>query len=87
MKKDKFFAQSYSDALNDYIYSCNSSKTDRWDWIVLTAANEKQAAAYKIQIENRKKDHRLPLGTNFAVVTDYRGERIGSGGATLNAIR
>lgn len=87
MKKDHFFAQSYSDALSDYIYSCNNSKMDKWDWIVLTAANEKQADAYKIQIENRKKDHRLPLGANFAVVTDYKEERVGSGGATLNVIR
>ncbi len=87
MKKDKFFAQSYSDALSDYIYSCTNSKMDKWDWIVLTAANEKQADAYRIQIENRIKDNRMPLGTKFAVVTDYKEERVGSGGATLNVIR
>ena len=87
MNQEYFFSQSYHDALNDYDYSCRNIKADRWDWIVLTAANEKQAEAYQIQIDVREKQKRLPKGTRFIVVTDYAEKRIGSGGATLNVIR
>ena len=87
MNQEYFFSQSYHDALNDYDYSCHNIKADRWDWIVLTAANEKQAEAYQIQIDIREKQKRLPKGTRFIVVTDYEEKRIGSGGATLNVIR
>lgn len=87
MKTDKFFAQSYIDALNDYLYSCTNMKSDRWDWIILTASNERQAAAYQLQINKRRDEHRLPLGTKFCVIPDYENKRVGSGGATLNVIR
>lgn len=87
MQQDNFFAQSYEDALNDYIYSCSNTKVDRWDWVVLTAANGKQAESYRIQIENRRRENRLPKDTQFVVIPDYKGQRIGSGGATFNVIR
>lgn len=87
MIQDNFFKQSYNDALSDYLFACTNSKTDRWDWVVLTAANERQASAYRIQIEMRKKQGRLPKSTNFIVITDYEEMRIGSGGATLNVIK
>ena len=87
MNQEYFFSQSYNDALKDYIYSCENCKADRWDWIVLTAANERQAQAYRIQIDIRNKQKRLPKGTRFLVVTDYQEKRIGSGGATLNVLR
>jgi len=87
MEQDKFFKQSYSDALNDYVYSCKEGKGENWDWIVLTAANEKQAAAYELQIDRRRAGQWLPMGTKVAVVPDYKGERVGSGGATLNVVR
>lgn len=87
MQQNKFFSQSYNDALNDYIYSCSNDKSSRWDWIVLTAANEKQAESYRIQIKLREEQKRLPINTKFIVVTDYNEQRIGSGGATLNVIR
>ena len=87
MNQEYFFSQSYNDAIKDYDYSCANYKPDRWDWIVLTAANERQAEAYRIQIDIRKKQGRLPKGTRFLVVTDYKEKRIGSGGATLNVLR
>ena len=87
MNQEYFFSQSYNDALKDYEYSCENLKADRWDWIVLTAANERQAQAYRIQIDMRLKQKRLPKGTRFLVVTDYLEKRIGSGGATLNVLR
>ena len=87
MNQEYFFSQSYQDALKDYDYSCKNVKADRWNWIVLTAANERQAEAYRMQIDIREQQKRLPKGTRFIVVTDYEEKRIGSGGATLNVIR
>lgn len=87
MRQEKFIEQSYSDALNDYIYSCMESKSEKWDWIVLTAANKRQAEAFELQIEKRRTEKRLPLGTKLAVIPDYEDMRIGSGGATLNVMR
>lgn len=87
MQQNRFFAQSYADTLNDYMYSCKEGRGENWDWIVLTAANKRQAEAYELQIEKRKAKGRLPLRTRFMVVPDYMDQRIGSGGATLNVIR
>lgn len=87
MKKNQFFAQSYSDALSDFVYSCENMNPNRWDWIVLTAANERQAESYRIQIAVRAEQNRLPKGTEFIVIKDYNDQRAGSGGATLNVVR
>ena len=87
MNQEYFFSQSYNDAIKDYEYSCENCKADRWDHIILTAANERQAEAYRSQIAIRREQRRLPKGTGFLVVTDYQEKRIGSGGATLNVLR
>jgi fucokinase len=63
-----------------------------WDFVILTAANEKQAEGYRHEIALR---HRAvgPIPSFFPaiqrslVVPDPPGPRIGSGGATLGAIR
>ena len=83
---EHFFAQSYEDAWNDYDYSCKVSQTPHWDWIILTAANQKQAGTYRYQIRERQQENCLPLNTNFAVIPDLNDERIGSGGATLSVL-
>lgn len=86
-RQTKFFEQSYKDAVNDYIFSCNNYNSVNWDWIVLTAANKKQAETFRLQIDLRKKENKLPLHTKFEVLPDYNDQRCGSGGATLNVIR
>ena len=86
-KQNKFFTQSYKSALDDFIFSCTNLKNNRWNWIILTASNENQAEAYRLQINKRIDEYRLPLGTKFSVISDYQGKRIGSGGATLNVIK
>lgn len=83
----EFFSQSYNNALEDYIYACNNSEFYAWDKVILTAANERQAEAYRLQISVRKEQHRLPFNTKFEVVADYKDQRVGSGGATLNVLR
>jgi fucokinase len=57
-----------------------------WDWIVLTAADERQAKAFELQLDWRRKAGLLPRAMQFAVVADPKGRRVGSGGATLHAL-
>ncbi len=87
MNRNYFYAQSDADALKDYEYACHTRLTGTWDWIVLTAANERQAASYRLQLAKRRRENRLPLATQFEVVADFEDKRIGSGGATLNILR
>ena len=82
----KYFTQGYADALADFRFSCTEGKAERWDRIVLTAANEKQADAYRLQIEERRLQKRIPLNTLIDIVADWKNQRIGSGGARLNVI-
>ncbi|MSR41817.1 MAG: hypothetical protein EXS10_07965 [Phycisphaerales bacterium] len=56
------------------------------DWIVLTAANRRQAAAYEAALAARQQEGRLPHGAQCLVIADARDERIGSGAATILAL-
>lgn len=85
--KKRFFSQSYKNALMDYVYMCENSESHAWDRVILTASNEQQAEAYRLQIEARQKQGRLQYNTSFEVVADYKDQRVGSGGATLNVLR
>src|SRR3954454_10851503 len=65
---------------------------DCWDFVVLTAANEKQASGFRQELALR---HRAvgPTGAFFpaiqrsVVVADPPGRRAGSGGATFAVLR
>ncbi len=63
-----------------------------WDYVVLTAANEHQAAGYRHEVEVRASGAG-PLGAFFPasqqtiVVPDPPGFRAGSGGATFGVLR
>jgi len=50
---------------------------------VITAANEYQAEGYRKQLEWRKDRDTLPEETEFLVIPDPHGKRIGSGGSTI----
>ena len=80
-----YLAQSYQDAWADYVRSQNSSSFPTWDYVILTASNEQQAETFRLQIESRKSF--LPSRTQFAVIPDEGGVRIGSGGATLSVLK
>ncbi|MCD8196471.1 MAG: bifunctional fucokinase/L-fucose-1-P-guanylyltransferase [Lachnospiraceae bacterium] len=80
-----FEQQSYNDALENYQLVL-AGKSAVWDYIILTASNEAQARAYEEQIAYRRQIHQLPETTHFAVLPDPDGKRVGSGGATLNAL-
>ena len=58
-----------------------------WDYCVITAANERQAGAYRLQMEWRERNGLWPRNTRWIVVPDPGGKRIGSGLATLHSLR
>ena len=57
-----------------------------WDYLIVTAANEQQAAAYQLQIETRRTAGRLREVRNVLVVPDAGGRRVGSGGSTIQCL-
>ena len=85
MNNSVYLSQSYRDAWSDYQRSLNSPAFPVWDYIILTASNEHQAASFKLQIQSRKPY--LPKHTSFAVIPDEGGVRVGSGGATLSVLK
>ncbi|KAJ4839118.1 hypothetical protein Tsubulata_014928 [Turnera subulata] len=63
------------------------SRVPTWDAIVLTAASPEQAQLYESQLKRAKRMGRIAPSTVTLAVPDPDGHRIGSGAATLNAIR
>ena len=80
-----YLSQSYQDAWSDYQRSLKTPNFPVWDYVILTASNEHQAAGFRAQIERRKEV--LPPATNFVVIPDEGGVRVGSGGATLSVLK
>ncbi|MEI7768176.1 MAG: hypothetical protein WCJ97_12155, partial [Phycisphaerae bacterium] len=63
-----------------------------WDYLVLTAANEHQAAGYRHELSARcsgvgPHGSFFSSSQHFLVVPDPPGIRAGSGGATFNVLR
>lgn len=87
MMQHLFLQQSYQDCWEAYEKSLTNEHYIKWDYVVLTASNETQAEGYRRQIAYRVKEKYLPAGTKYMVLADPEGKRVGSGGATLNALR
>ena len=85
MNTSLYLSQSYQDAWADYVRSLNSPSFPIWDYVILTASNEHQAKGFEKQIESRRDF--LPSRTQFMVIPDEGGVRVGSGGATLSVIK
>lgn len=64
-----------------------SNQLASWDYVILTASNKNQANAYKRQLENRLKHSFMSKSTHWGVISDPEDKRVGSGGATFNALR
>jgi fucokinase len=58
-----------------------------WSEVILTASSERQARAYEAEIRQRQEQGMLPAGVPFLVIPDPEGQRLGSGGATVHALR
>lgn len=82
-----FLQQSYQDCYEAYQRSLDNAHYIKWDYVILTASNETQAAVYREQIDYRIKEGYLSDRTKYAVLSDPEGKRVGSGGATLNVLR
>lgn len=80
-----FLSQAYQDCWDDYNRSVKLKNFPKWDYVILTASNDQQAEGFRRQIEERKEY--LPAGTRFAAIPDRGGERVGSGGATLEVLK
>ena len=85
--KENFIKQTYEDTWNVYEKSIQVKSVEKWDWIVLTASNKEQANTYKEEIEDRINNNWLPSQTQYLVLEDPEGKRVGSGGATLNVLK
>lgn len=80
-----FLSQVYRDCWDDYNRSLKLKKFPRWDYVILTASNEQQAEGFRKQLEERKSF--LPKHTKFVAIPDRDGQRVGSGGATLEVLK
>ena len=85
--KRNFLKASYNSNWDIYEKSLkNAGSVKNWDIFIVTASNEEQAKAYELQIKYRKETSKLSEKTKFIVIPDPKGKRVGSGGATLNAL-
>jgi fucokinase len=58
-----------------------------WDVAILTAANVTQARGFELEMKRRREIGMIDPQTRVLVVPDRAGKRIGSGGATLWALK
>src|SRR5450432_388170 len=58
-----------------------------WSAVILTAGSKAQAELYRQQIRYRSERGYLPRNVSWHIVPDPDGRHIGSGGATLRALR
>lgn len=85
--QDLFLQQSMLDAWEDYQSSLNKEKFVKWDYIIITSSNQRQADSYKFQISQRLSNGWLSGETVYEVLPDPEGKRVGSGGATLSVLK
>src|ERR1017187_259828 len=58
-----------------------------WDVVAITASSRLQAERYEWEIQRRKQRGILPAGARYIVIPDPDDRRVGSGAATINALR
>ena len=58
-----------------------------WTAVVITASSAHQAERYQWELHRREEAGKIPPNVKFLVVPDPADQRIGSGGATLHALR
>ena len=81
-----FLQQAHRNNWQQYLSSLRPGARHGWDLCVLTAGDERQAGMYRRQLDWRREAGLLPARTQFLVLPDPDGRRIGSGGATLRAL-
>jgi galactokinase/mevalonate kinase-like predicted kinase len=81
-----FLRQAHRNNWEQYLAALRPGAAPGWDICVLTASDERQAEMYRCQLNWRREAGLLPASMHFLVLPDPGGRRIGSGGATLNAL-
>ena len=82
-----FLHQAHRNNWHQYLASLRPDAQAGWDLCLLTASDERQAEMYRRQLDWRRQTGSLPAKTRFFVLPDPGGQRVGSGGATLRALR
>ncbi|MEW6236892.1 MAG: L-fucokinase [Candidatus Omnitrophota bacterium] len=72
--------------MGNYDFSLANHKRKIWSAIAVTAASAEQARAYRQELLLRQKRGVIPEETILLAVPDPSSARVGSGGATLNAL-
>ena len=85
ISKSLLLQQQYLDSWEEFKLAKESKNYPTWDYIVITASNDFQSKGYLQQIDSRKEF--LPSRSKFLVVPDEKGQRVGSGGATLTVLQ
>ncbi len=81
-----FLQQAHRNNWQQYLSTLQPGAQQGWDICVLTASDERQAEMYRCQLDWRREAGLLPAGMHFLVLPDPGGRRVGSGGATLQAL-
>ena len=81
-----FLRQAHRNNWEQYLASLKPGAQQGWDICVLTASDERQAEIYRSQLDWRREAGLLPNDMQVLVLPDPGGRRVGSGGATLNAL-
>ena len=58
-----------------------------WTAVVITAGSARQAERYRRELDRRESAGKIPSDVRYLVVPDPDGRPLGTGGATLNALR
>lgn len=58
-----------------------------WTTVIITASSARQAGRYEEELRLRRERGTVPEEVRYFVVPDWKDRRIGSGGATINALR
>ena len=61
-------------------------RTGAWDYLVVTASNERQASAYRDELRIRQELGFIPKAARVLAVSDPDGKRVGSGGSTIHCL-
>ncbi|MGC9998828.1 MAG: L-fucokinase, partial [Bryobacteraceae bacterium] len=64
-----------------------NSAPNWWTAVILTASSRRQADHYEWELRRRQEAGKVPAGVRYLIVPDLADRRIGSGAATLNALR
>ena len=57
-----------------------------WTAVIVTASSARQAERYEFEIHRRRELGKIPADVQYMVIPDWNDHRIGSGGATIQAL-